>query len=141
MVHLQGVSQPMEVLAGARDNQTLEIALGSVRATVSLDQIERKAEAVVTSRATSVIVASSRTPSGRELDIRGVRVEEALLQLDRFLDQAVLGGLSSVRIVHGVGTGALRGALREHLASHTQVDSFVPDESTRTDGATIANLA
>ena len=141
MVHLQGVSQPMEVLVGARDNQTLEIALGSVRATVSLDQIERKAEAVVTSRATSVIVASSRTPSGRELDIRGVRVEEALLQLDRFLDQAVLGGLSSVRIVHGVGTGALRGALREHLASHIQVDSFVPDEGTRTDGATIANLA
>jgi dsDNA-specific endonuclease/ATPase MutS2 len=43
--------------------------------------------------------------------------------------------------VHGVGTGALRGALREYLAVHKQVAFFVPDESMRTDGATIAQLA
>ena len=141
MVHMQGVSQPVEVLAGAADDQTLEIALGPARAKVSLDQIERKAEAVATPPSTTVTMASPiDTPSGGELDVRGVRVEEALLQLDRFLDQSVLSGLSSVRIVHGVGTGALRGALREHLTSHPQVDSFVPEKGSRTDGATIAQL-
>jgi DNA mismatch repair protein MutS2 len=141
MVYMQGVSQPMEVLVGAADDQTLEIALGSMRAKISLDQIERKTEAAARSHAAAITVASPiRAPLGREIDVRGVRVEKALMQLDQFLDQAVVGGLSSVRIVHGVGTGALRGALREYLSLHMQVDSFVPDEGTRTDGATIAQL-
>jgi DNA mismatch repair protein MutS2 len=141
MVYLQGVSQPMEVLAAVADDQTLEIALGSMRAKISMDQIERKTEAAAKSPAITVTASSPiEAFSGRELDVRGVRVEEALMQLDHFLDQAILAGLSTVRIVHGVGTGALRDALREYLALHKQVASFVPDEGTRTDGTTIAQL-
>jgi DNA mismatch repair protein MutS2 len=142
MVYLQGVSQPMEVLAAVADDQTLEIALGSIRAKIPLDQIECKAEVAAKSPAITITGSSPvEASSGRELDVRGIRVEEALMQLDNFLDQAILADLSSVRIVHGVGTGALRGALREYLAVHKQVAFFVPDESMRTDGATIAQLA
>jgi DNA mismatch repair protein MutS2 len=80
-------------------------------------------------------------PAEREIDLRGTRVESALEQLDRFLDQAALGGLPSVRIVHGVGTGALRSALREHLAQHVLVQSFAAEEGSNADGATAVELA
>ena len=75
------------------------------------------------------------------MDLRGTRVESALEQLDRFLDRAALGDLTSVRIVHGVGTGALRNALREHLAQHALVHSFTAEEGANTDGATVVEMA
>ena len=80
-------------------------------------------------------------PAERDLDLRGVRVVEALDRLDRFLDKAALAGLPSVRLVHGVGTGALRDALRQHLTGHVLVGSFASEEGNRTDGATLVELA
>jgi DNA mismatch repair protein MutS2 len=75
------------------------------------------------------------------LDVRGARVEEALDALDRYLDDAVLAGLSSVTIVHGVGTGALRDAVRSHAASHPAVRAAKPGERGKGgDGATILTL-
>ena len=59
-----------------------------------------------------------------ELDLRGMTVEEALLELDAFLDDAVLAGLGQVRIIHGKGTGALRSAVQQHLRGHRQIKSF-----------------
>ena len=66
---------------------------------------------------------------------------DALDRLDGFLDKAVLAGLSSVRLVHGVGTGALRSALREHLTGHIHVGSFASEEGNSSDGATVVELA
>ena len=59
-----------------------------------------------------------------ELDLRGMTADEALLELDRFLDDAVLAGLTQVCIIHGKGTGALRSAVQRHLKGHPQVKSF-----------------
>ena len=70
-----------------------------------------------------------------------MHVADALDRLDSFLDKAVLAGLSSVRLVHGVGTGALRSALRERLAGHVHVGSFASEEGNRNDGATVIELA
>ncbi|HCW51783.1 MAG TPA: endonuclease MutS2 [Clostridiales bacterium] len=50
-----------------------------------------------------------------ELHLRGLTVEEALARLDKYLDDAALAGLETVRVVHGRGTGALRQAVRDHL--------------------------
>jgi DNA mismatch repair protein MutS2 len=52
-----------------------------------------------------------------ELNLVGLRVREALYKLDAFLDKALLAGHPLVRIVHGAGSGALRRAVREHLAA------------------------
>ena len=65
---------------------------------------------------------------------------DALDKLDRFLDKAALAGLTTVRLVHGVGTGALRDALRQRLAQHVLVDSFNSEEGKHTDGATVVEL-
>ncbi len=59
-----------------------------------------------------------------DLDLRGMTVEESLLEVDRFLDNAVLCGLEKVTVIHGKGTGALRAAVHSHLKGHRQVKGF-----------------
>ena len=76
-----------------------------------------------------------------ELDLHGVRVEEALDPFEGFLSGAAISGLSSARILHGVGTGALRGAIREYLGPHPLVKATRRDESLTADGVTIVDLA
>ncbi len=75
------------------------------------------------------------------LDLRGARVEEALEALGRYLDDASLAGLGSVTVIHGLGTGALRDAVRETVAAHPLVRSARPGERGEGgDGATIVTL-
>jgi DNA mismatch repair protein MutS2 len=75
------------------------------------------------------------------LDLRGARVEEALDALGRYLDDASLAGLGSVTIVHGLGTGALRDAVRAAAAAHPLVRSARAGERGEGgDGATIVEL-
>ncbi len=59
-----------------------------------------------------------------ELHLRGLRVEEALEKVDKYLDNAYLAGLPSINLIHGKGTGVLRDALRHYLAQHPFVGSY-----------------
>jgi DNA mismatch repair protein MutS2 len=75
------------------------------------------------------------------LDLRGARVEEALEALDRYLDDAALAGLSQVIVIHGLGTGALRDAVRLRASAHPLVTATRPGERGEGgDGATIIKL-
>ncbi|HHV54914.1 MAG TPA: endonuclease MutS2 [Firmicutes bacterium] len=77
-----------------------------------------------------------------ELDLRGERVEEALLRVDRFLDQAVLAGLPWVRLIHGKGTGALRQAVHQCLQQDRRVARFrLGEPGEGGSGVTVAWLA
>jgi DNA mismatch repair protein MutS2 len=60
----------------------------------------------------------------KELLLRRLTVDEALYRLDQYLYDAFMAGLSSVRIVHGKGTGKLRHAVHESLAKHPLVKSY-----------------
>jgi len=72
------------------------------------------------------------------LDLRGAKVAEALEVLDRYLDDASLAGLDQATVIHGMGTGALRDAVREHAGAHPLVKSWRPGERGEGgDGATI----
>ncbi len=82
--------------------------------------------------------AAAQGDASDQLDVRGLPGQEAREQVRRFVDDAALAGLSSVRVVHGRGTGALRKAVREELSSHPLVDRR---ESDGDDGATIAHLS
>ena len=64
--------------------------------------------------------------SGNELKVIGQRVEEALPLVDKFLDDATLSGLGTVRVIHGHGTGALRRAVADLLDGHPHVAGFRP---------------
>ncbi len=79
---------------------------------------------------------------GIEVDLRGKRAEDALEDLERYLDAAYLAGLPFVRIIHGKGTGKLRQAVREALTSHPHVKSFESGgDKEGGDGVTVAKLA
>lgn len=62
--------------------------------------------------------------AGQELHLRRLTVDEAIYELDRFLNAAFVGDLPQVRVVHGKGTGVLRQAVHEELAKHPLVRSF-----------------
>ena len=59
-----------------------------------------------------------------ELDLRGERYEDALLKLEKYIDDAILAGYPRVSIIHGKGTGALRNGVQNYLKNHPQVQSF-----------------
>ena len=77
-------------------------------------------------------------PVPLELDLHGRRVEEALPLLEKYLDDAILAGLGSVRINHGRGTGTLRSVVHQYLKSHPQVRGFhLAPQHEGGDGVTI----
>lgn len=59
-----------------------------------------------------------------EIDVRGERVEEAIQQVDRYIDQALLQNYPKVTIIHGMGTGAVRKGVQDYLKKHSQVKSY-----------------
>ena len=75
------------------------------------------------------------------LDLRGARVYEALEALNRYLDDAGLAGLDRVIVIHGMGTGAVRDAVRATAAEHPLVKSIRPGQRGEGgDGATIVEF-
>jgi len=77
----------------------------------------------------------------RELRLRRLTIDEALWRLDRYLNDAFMARLSSVRIVHGKGTGKLRRAVHESLAGHPLVKSYrLGDYGEGDYGVTIVEL-
>jgi DNA mismatch repair protein MutS2 len=114
---------------------------GSLTFEVALNQV-RRAASVKRERPNRVSVnKDDAIPSTPELNLLGLRVHEALPRLEAFLDRAMLEQRPSVRIVHGLGTGALRRAVREFLSSSRYCSSY--NEASRAEGGngvTIAEL-
>ncbi|NPV09162.1 MAG: endonuclease MutS2 [Anaerolineae bacterium] len=123
-----------------------EVAVGSLRLRVALDDLEVREPAVEESmssgRGRSRVVQLPASPAVKpELHLRGMRVEEAVPELQRYLDEAYLAALGRVRVVHGKGTGTLRRFVREELARHplvASVRSGGPAEGG--DGVTVVEL-
>ena len=110
---------------------------GKARAAPSFGKSrQEKLEAAADARAAAV------SAPNRRLDARGLRVEELLREVDRFLDRLYADGAPDASILHGHGTGALKQALREHLARSPYVKSFRPADSNEGgDAVTIVSLA
>lgn len=89
-----------------------------------------------------VVLATPRGDVSVQLDLRGLRRDEALERLERYLEDAMLSGLSHARIVHGKGTGAVRQAVRETLRGSRFVSRYEPERDPHGgDGATLAWFA
>ena len=70
------------------------------------------------------VTSRAQREARMEVDLRGMMTDEGILELDRFLDEAVLSGIDQVTVIHGKGTGALRAAVQQHLRTHPSVKSF-----------------
>ena len=107
----------------------VEVQAGIIRTRVSQDNlrlIETKTALTPKQGKGGVYTDVSRSTrrAQTELDLRGQTIDEALLEVDRFLDNARLGGIDRLTIIHGKGTGALRAAVHAHLKSCPGVKSF-----------------
>ena len=115
----------------------VRVRVGNARLTVAADQLTPVATPLARAQATPAVAPEPVGELQRRVDLRGLRVEEALDELQRTLDHAANDGAHTVEIVHGVGTGALREAVRKHL-HHERVVERV--EAGGSDGATVAHL-
>ena len=71
---------------------------------------------------------TNAAPAINEVRLRQLTVDEALLKLDQFLNDAFMAGLYQVKIIHGKGTGTIREVARKHLNSHSLVKSYRPGD-------------
>ena len=141
------------ILVKQHSNGQWEVEMGILKMLVDEDDIVKteataKAQQVKTKQKrkkivkTSMITSAARGNASASLNLRGVRYEAALAELDRYLDTAVLANLGTVEIIHGKGTGALRKGVSEFLRSDRRVKSFrFASANAGGDGATIAELS
>ena len=111
------------------DKKQAYVMSGSIKMWVGFDNLRLKrknapsTEVKKTRKVTGMMSRANRQVSG-EIDIRGMASDEAILELDKYIDNAVVSGLETIRIIHGKGTGVLRKSVQTHLRSHKAVKSF-----------------
>lgn len=118
-----------------------EVSLGRIKLKVTdrdIDKLAAGQKQQAQRRATS---ASRSSRAHSSLDLRGQRYEEAMVNLDRYFDTILLSGLSTVTIIHGIGTGAIRQGVQQYLKrnKHVKAYSYAPANEGGT-GATIVTL-
>ena len=142
LVDVRGLNVQGRVIAVPEDGQEIEVAIGSVRFKLDAHRLT-PAQRPATEQTPAAGVSYELGPMlpSMELHIRGMRVEEALIQVEEFLDKAIRDGMSSIRIVHGKGTGALRQAVRELLTDHPLARSHATEARERGgEGVTMVEL-
>jgi DNA mismatch repair protein MutS2 len=93
-----------------------------------------------THRGTAVGLETAQTISA-EISLRGMTVDEALYELEKYLDQAMLAGLNRFRVIHGKGTGALRQAVQQYLKGNPVVKSvYLAEQNEGGLGASVVEL-
>lgn len=93
----------------------------------SLKQIEKDKKSTVTKTTRKIISEKSGRVKG-EVDLRGLNLEEAIIEMDKYLDDACVAGLETVTIIHGIGTGVLKKGLQDILKRNKHVKSKRPGE-------------
>ncbi len=136
-------------VVGVNKDGTLQLQAGILKLKAKQSEVRvledvtarKKQSAKDKQRAASVSRPFRASAAKAELDLRGMMVDEALGTVDLFLDNAVMGRLETVTIIHGKGTGALRKAVREHLKKSRYVKEFRPGAyGEGEDGVTVATL-
>ncbi len=120
------------VVLRIRENQMI-VQSGVMEVTVPAANVRRVPGAAGAAVRPASYVSAADTPhTSGEIHLRRMRVDEALIELDTYLDTALRAGHQSVRVVHGKGTGQLRAAVRQHLRGHPLVSRF--DEANANEG-------
>jgi len=149
-VKIKGQSAIGEVLE-INSKNTAVVGFGSIKTTVKLDRLERTNAAPQKQEPAKSTFVSSQTHDQmyekklgfkQDIDVRGMRGDEALQAVTYFIDDAILVGMGRVRILHGTGTGILRTLIRQYLDTVPGVRHFA-DEHVQFGGAgiTVVDLA
>lgn len=120
-----------------------EVQMGIIKVKASDRDIERieKNESTKPKHLVRATSAVRRSNAHSELDLRGQRYDEAMTNLDRYIDSVLLAGLGTVTIIHGIGTGAIRKGVWQYLRNSRHVKSFnYAPANEGGNGATIVEL-
>ncbi|NDV66236.1 endonuclease MutS2 [Bacteroides sp. 224] len=149
LVKIKGQTSVGEVLEISGENAV--VAFGSIKTNVKLDRLERSGAAPKKQEPQKSTFVSTQTHDSmyekklsfkQDLDVRGMRGDEALQAVTYFVDDAILVGMDRVRILHGTGTGILRSLIRQYLQTVSGVKRAA-DEHVQFGGAgiTVVDLA
>ncbi|RKH60954.1 endonuclease MutS2 [Corallococcus aberystwythensis] len=152
-VHHSGLGRDVEILE-LTDGQAVVSAGGALKMRVTTTELsgprgkkpqqakfpERQKGEAALKRAASAAPAQV-DPTHFRCDVRGMRADDALAELETFLDQGLRKGEEAALIIHGHGTGALKQAIRDHLAASPYIRMFRPGENHEGgDGVTVVAL-
>lgn len=127
-------------------NGKWEVQVGLIKMTLKEDEftlVKVQEEAQKPKKKQVNVVKKSKKSAGprARLDLRGKRYEEAMQELDEFIDQALLNNMAQVDIIHGIGTGVIREGVTKYLRRNKHVKSFgYAPQNAGGSGCTIANL-
>ena len=120
-VKVLSYGQKGEVLELVGDEEAV-VQMGILKMKLPIEDLEKMKKKKETP--TKMVTRANRQTVKTELDLRGYRYEDALIELDQYLDQAVLSNFEQVYIIHGKGTGALQKGVQQHLKRHKSVKTF-----------------
>jgi DNA mismatch repair protein MutS2 len=148
LVWVKGYDRFGEALTTPDERGEVELRLGPLRGRTRLEQVERvqrpkaRSERGQAQAEAGIINAPAPDAPPLEIEVRGQTVDEALPQVEQYLDRAYRAGLPWVRIVHGKGTGTLRRQVRSVLSKHPLVRSYETGKLEEGgEGVTVAHLA
>ena len=133
-VFIRGMNLTGEIVGVNLQSDEAEVSIGRVRVNVDLHRLSRvdSEQGEETDAETPRVTTDVSPPmQSIELDLRGMRAADAQVNLDEFLDRAILDGASKLRVIHGRGTGVLRNVVRDHLRYHRSVSDFGPEPRER----------
>ncbi|AGL01173.1 endonuclease MutS2 [Desulfoscipio gibsoniae] len=132
------------VLEAPGQDDQVQVQVGMIRMTIARQELRRAAtKETARPRRTGVgqLVQQKARDISPRLDMRGMRVDEGLAEVEKYLDDACVAGLPLVQLVHGKGTGALRSAVQKLLKEHHRVKTFrLGEQGEGGSGVTVVEL-
>jgi len=124
-VYISSIAQKGRVVAIKERQKAAEVMTGGVRLQIPLNQLKRTGKAEKSHKPLlSVVRVDTEPMAARELNLVGYRVEDALPEVDKFIDTALVHNMKEVTIIHGIGTGRLRGAIRKFLSDYDGISAL-----------------
>ncbi len=141
IVSVRGGTESGEIVSLSTDGSNAIVVFGHVKMKAALRDLIPVKDRPRVRRQSDVDNQRDRPSIARHVDVRGMTGEEALPLVDKFIDDAVLGGLFRIDIVHGKGTGALRKKVTDFLTGHPRVKAFhLAEWNEGGTGATVVEL-
>lgn len=125
-VEVLSLNQKGTVLSLPDEEGNVLVQVGIMKVNVHVSTLKRAEEEDNKNAKTSTkkIIMSKSSHIKNEIDLRGKTLDEALLELDKYIDDAYIAGLKEAYIIHGKGTGVLREGIKSYVKSHKHVKSF-----------------
>jgi DNA mismatch repair protein MutS2 len=113
-VRVRSLGSTGHVVGLDKEGKAFEVVMGNVRTKVDANLLEKISRPQESGEKSRILVQAEKVPVP-EIKVIGMRVEEALNEIDRFLDRAIVQEIPQMKIVHGIGSGRLMNAIRVHL--------------------------